>query len=410
MVSDHQRACRGGRPLGTRQSPREAKWKVTTRKHVVVLGDGVLGASIAEAVAARGAEVTVIGSGPGNGATWRSFGWLGAAQEVPDSYHKLRLLSLDRYRKMADHRPYDAAVRFSGAFAWELTGQSVQLIQGAEETEDISETFSRLRGLGHNVELLDRAAVLRREPALSPRALPEDGVLFARDEGWVDLPSYVGLLMADVLRLGGSYVLDSAARVVYQGKRCVVRLSDGSEVTGDRIVVATGAATTSVLAEVGVDVPNRSTKAALLFLRPSTLQFRALIRTPFGSLRPRAGGGAVVHTSVVESALQPRVDGGFDVDPASVERALDQLAQLFAAGPAPALDAIATGWRPIPGDGWSVAGELEDRPNCHVAFTHSGATLGPIIGELTAAELLEDGYRSPLLDEYRPERFQAVGT
>ncbi|MCO6003808.1 hypothetical protein NE236_02340 [Actinoallomurus purpureus] len=41
----------------------------------------------------------------------------------------------------------------------------------------------------------------------------------------------------------------------------------------------------------------------------------------------------------------------------------------------------------------------------HVAFTHSGATLGLIAGELLADEIVT-GERSPLLEAFRPGRFQ----
>ncbi|MDQ0674565.1 glycine/D-amino acid oxidase-like deaminating enzyme [Pseudarthrobacter siccitolerans] len=62
------------------------------------------------------------------------------------------------------------------------------------------------------------------------------------------------------------------------------------------------------------------------------------------------------------------------------------------------------GYKPIPGDGEPVFGELEKVPGCFVAFTHSGATLGLIAGELLAGEILT-GSRHPMLETFRPERF-----
>lgn len=377
----------------------------TRSKHIVVLGDGILGASVAHAAAQRGARVTVIGSGPGNGATWRSFGWLGAAQEVPDSYHRLRLLSLARYREFAASPPYDSVVRFSGSLAWETDGGTVQLIQGADEIEGVSETFHRLHAKGHSVESIDRSRALGLEPALATDALPRDGILFARDEGWVDLPAFTGLLLAEVMRHGGALVIDAGARVTESGGRARAVLSDGTTVDGDELVVAAGSETTALLAAAGIAVPQRSTKAALLFTAPSSLQLRMLVRTPVGSLRPRPGGGAVVHTSVIEQALRPDSRGGFLVDDDSVNASLADLSRLFAGGAPLRLDRVATGLRPIPGDGWSAVGQLQDLPGCWVAFSHSGATLGPVFGDLLSEELLEPDYRSPLLDAYRPERF-----
>jgi glycine/D-amino acid oxidase-like deaminating enzyme len=375
------------------------------QRRVVVIGDGILGASIAHACAQAGAAVTVIGSGPGSGASWRSFGWLGAAQEVPESYHRLRLLSLARYREFAAKAPFDGVVRFSGALAWETRGSTVQLIQGADEVEPVRETFLRLRAKGHGVETIGRSRALHLEPALAPGSLPDDGILLARDEGWVDLPAFTGLLLSEVVRSGGRLIADGQAQVAESGGRARAVLSDGTPVDGDELVVAVGAASTQLLESTGVRIPQSSTKAALLFTQPSSLQLRMLVRTPVGSLRPRPGGGAVVHTSVIEQALSPGGDGGFVVDDDSVANALADLSALFAGGAPLKLDRVATGMRPIPGDGWSVVGQLDHLPGCWIAFSHSGATLGPIFGELLASEILEPGFRSPLLDAYRPERF-----
>lgn len=375
------------------------------QKRIVVVGDGILGASVAHACAQSGAAVTVIGSGPGSGATWRSFGWLGAAQEVPESYHRLRLTSLARYREFAAMPLFDGAVRFCGGLAWETDSSTVQLIQGADEVERVAQTFTRLRALGHSVESIDRARALQLEPALAPGALPTDGILLARDEGWVDLPAFTGLLLSEVVRYGGRLIVDGRARVTEVDGRARVVLSDGTPVAGDEVVVAVGSQSTQLLEAVGVAVPQRSTKGALLFTQPSSLQLRTLIRTPVGSLRPRPGGGAVVHTSVIENALTDDGAGGFTVDGESVAASLADLSELFAGGAPLQLDRVATGLRPIPGDGWSVVGELEALPGCWISFSHSGATLGPIFGELLASEILEPGFRTPLLDAYRPERF-----
>ena len=379
-------------------------------KRVVVVGDGILGASVGRA-ARRGADVTVVGSGPdGGGATWRSFGWLNAAQEVPEAYHRLRTLSLSRYRELAASAPYDAAVRFCGALSWERDGATVQLIQGAEETEPVAATYRRLRAGGHSVETITRAEALALEPALSASALPADGIMLARDEGWLDVPALAGLFLADLVGAGGRILHDAAgARVEVSSGRARVLLSDGTPVPADEVVLAAGAHTSALLVGAGLHVPQRSTPAALLFLEPTSLQLRRLVRTPAGSLRPRPGGGAVVHTSTIESALRPDGQGGFVVDEQSVCTSLAELGELFASGAPLRVDRVATGLRPIPGDGWSVAGRPAGVTGCSVLFSHSGVTLGPILGELLAAELLDEDFRSPLLAPFRPERFAAGG-
>jgi glycine/D-amino acid oxidase-like deaminating enzyme len=67
-------------------------------------------------------------------------------------------------------------------------------------------------------------------------------------------------------------------------------------------------------------------------------------------------------------------------------------------------ESYGVGPKPVPGDGEPVLGPLAEIPGYHVAFTHSGATLGLIAGELLADEVVS-GRPSPLLEAFRPSRF-----
>ena len=51
-----------------------------------------------------------------------------------------------------------------------------------------------------------------------------------------------------------------------------------------------------------------------------------------------------------------------------------------------------------------LVGALPASPDVHVAVTHSGVTLAPIIARHTAEEVLH-GSRVEMLAPYRPERF-----
>ena len=60
--------------------------------------------------------------------------------------------------------------------------------------------------------------------------------------------------------------------------------------------------------------------------------------------------------------------------------------------------------RPVPPDGHPVLGFARDVGNVYIAFTHSGVSLAPLIGEFAAIEIL-DGVRIKALEPYRLERF-----
>jgi glycine/D-amino acid oxidase-like deaminating enzyme len=72
------------------------------------------------------------------------------------------------------------------------------------------------------------------------------------------------------------------------------------------------------------------------------------------------------------------------------------------------LERLTLGFRPMPLDEFPVMGALRGLPDIHVAVTHSGVTLAPIVGQLTAEEVLT-GNRVKMFEPYRPERFATAG-
>ena len=72
-------------------------------RHVVVIGAGIVGASIAWRVASRGARVTIVDRAePGSGASSHSFAWINAGAKEPVGYHNLNRRSLEMWPRFAD--------------------------------------------------------------------------------------------------------------------------------------------------------------------------------------------------------------------------------------------------------------------------------------------------------------------
>ena len=67
-------------------------------------------------------------------------------------------------------------------------------------------------------------------------------------------------------------------------------------------------------------------------------------------------------------------------------------------------DRSGIGPKPIPGDGNPVLGRVDEVAGFSIAFTHSGATLGLIAGELLAHEIVE-GTAHPMLADFNVRRF-----
>ncbi len=363
-------------------------------RRVVVVGGGVLGTSTAAQLALRGADVTLVTEDrPASGASGRSLSWLNSAGSYPPAYHRLRMLGLDRYRTVAAREDRVAAIAFDGGLRW---------------GEGVRESFEHQRAIGYPAEWLAREEVAGRVPGVDPAAVAPEGALLNPAEGWVDLPSLVDELVHDLVDGGGELRADAGrcALVVSGGRVTGVRTRDGSVLGADVVLLATGAAVPGSLAELGVHVPDGTTNALLVRTPPFDHRLRAVLNTPRVAVRPAPGGGVVLDAGWAEKEVVARDDGTFEVRDSTVEGLLREASAVLAGNPELTAGSCGVGRKPIPGDGHPVLGAVPGVDGLHVAFSHSGATIGLIAGELLAEEIVT-GSPSPLLAAFRPDRFSS---
>ena len=357
---------------------------------VVVVGGGVLGASTAAHLAQRGAAVTLLTeAGLASEASGRSLSWLNSAGDFPPAYHRLRMLGLHRYRALGAH------VSLRGGLRW---GDGVRA------------SFEHQAAIGYPAEWLARDQVAARVPGVDPAAVPDEGALLNPDEGWVDLPALVDRLARDLVAAGGEVRTDvgRCAPVVRGGRVAGVRTADGAVVRADAVVLATGAGVPAALAALGVHVPDATSDALLVRTARVDVPLTAVLNTPRVALRPAPGGSLVMDAGWSEAEVVRRGDGGFEVRDSTVQGLLREASRVLAGNPQLIAESVGVGRKPIPGDGHPVLGAVPGVGGLHVAFTHSGATLGLIAGELLAGEVLS-GEPSPLLAAFRVDRFAPSG-
>ena len=93
---------------------------MVAQKHVVVVGAGIVGASIAWHLASAGAAVTVIEAGGAGGvATPNSFAWINASWGNPEPYFRLRIRALAQWQRLAADLPGLPYAR-CGSLCWDL--------------------------------------------------------------------------------------------------------------------------------------------------------------------------------------------------------------------------------------------------------------------------------------------------
>jgi glycine/D-amino acid oxidase-like deaminating enzyme len=363
---------------------------------VVVIGAGIFGTSTAVHLARRGASVTLVAdTSPASGASGRSLAWLNSAAMRSSEYHALRMLGIDRYRSFAARVPSSEYLRFDGGLMW------------APEGESYAETFAYERAIGYDALWVFPDRIAEVAPGVNPDAVAAEGAIFNPGEGWVDLPSVIAVLAKEFTARGGRIVTDARATVAVENGRAVgAELADGSRIDADVVLLATGPDVPAQLATLGIEMGDQSPAAFVAFTKPVESSLTAVLNTPRVAVRRTPDGSLALDSAWSEEEIVVRDDGSLHIEDSTVERLLEEGSHVLEGNPSLELDHIGAGYKPIPGDGEPVFGELAQLPGLFVAFSHSGATLGLIGGELLADEII-DGSRSPLLATFRPERYAA---
>ncbi|HEX2135000.1 MAG TPA: FAD-binding oxidoreductase [Microvirga sp.] len=369
----------------------------SSARRVVVIGGGILGVSSAVHLARLGARVTLVTEGAlASEASGRSLSWLNSARMRSPAYHQLRMIGIDRYRTLAAKHPTAAWLRFDGGLTWDADDSSNM----------IAEVYAHEQRIGYDSLLLSADEIAAVTPGVDARAVPRQGAIFNPGEGWVDLPSLIGLLSDEFVSRGGVLVTQAGrASVALKGGRVTaVTTASGSSFEADAVLLAAGAAVPQIAAEVGYHIPDATPISLLVRTKPVNVALRAVLNTPWAAVRPTPTGSLVLDSAWSEEEVGRRADGSYDVKASTVQRLLSEVSAILAGNPKLDLDSYGVGPKPIPKDGEPVLGPLDGIEGYYVAFTHSGATLGLIAGELLAREIVTAS-ESPLLETFRPSRF-----
>jgi glycine/D-amino acid oxidase-like deaminating enzyme len=156
--------------------------------------------------------------------------------------------------------------------------------------------------------------------------------------------------------------------------------------------------------ELGAKIGDGTPIALLVKTKPLDAPLQAVLNTPRVAVRQTPNHALVLDSGWSEEEVVVHGDGRYEAKDSTIQGLLEEASRVLKGNPKLELDSIAMGPKPIPGDGEPVFGPLKSVPGCYVAFSHSGATLGLIAGELIADEIAGK-MEHPLLADFRPERF-----
>jgi glycine/D-amino acid oxidase-like deaminating enzyme len=360
---------------------------------VAVVGAGIIGSSVAYRLSEGGVEVVLIdGAEPGSGTTSSSFAWVNANNKLPREYFELNLAG------MREHERLHGEI---GGGWLHPTGNLIQVPD--EEQENLESRVERLRSWSYAAEMLPASKVNEK---LEPQAAfpdPETKVAHFPEESWVDAPALTRTLVQAASSNGANLLVGNTVQDIEAGGEDVrLRPGNGDTVYADAVVNATGAGAVSVAEMVGRTLPLDVFRGLLVRVAVRGEPLRHLMHTPRINLRPDGPGYVLLHHDSVDEKLTDDFAGTEDPLCAELlERARDVL---------PALAEVVEarfGLRPVPADGHSCVGALHEIPGYYEAVTHSGVTLGPLVGRLLAREILT-GEVDPLIAPFRPDRFPST--
>jgi glycine/D-amino acid oxidase-like deaminating enzyme len=364
-------------------------------RRVLIIGAGIVGASVALRLADSGAEVIVLEGGvPGSGTTAASISWLSSFPQLASAPPEDRILRdrLEREFHQLEEEVGPGACHWTGTLTW-AGGEA-----GTEER--LAADYRLARERGADVAVLAGAEAQQLEPAI--RVYPDARVYWERGGGWVDAPALVAKILATAERRGARVMAGSPVEAIERqdGRVTAVVTRNGQRLPGDVIVNAAGSWAAHVAALAGCTLP--------LDLRPGLLvhsedlgggQPRHVLNGPAFYVRPDPGGGIAVHWRGEDLYLaeQHRLNGP------GAQEVLDDVATWLPALKGARPKAVKVGIRPVP-PGGPVVGWHPQAKGFYVVVSHGGVGWAPTWGRLVTQEVTT-GRPGAELARWRPDRF-----
>lgn len=355
---------------------------MNSEKHVIVIGAGIIGASIAWHLTKAGARVTVVSkSPPGGVATPNSFAWINASWGNPEVYFRLRMRAMAEWKRLATDVP-GLPLAWCGGLCFDLPPDRLEAY--AEEHSS----------WGYGIERIDRQQAAQIEPNLVD---PPDFAVHVAGEGVAEPVAASKTLLTHAERGGARVTVGAVERLALSNGKVTGVVLSGETVGADEVVVAAGTGATAIAATAGVRLPLDTPPGLIVHSRPYRKLLNGLVHAERLHMRQTAEGRIIAGSDFA--------GGDPGENPQATARELFAVAKAALHGAdGLELDFHTVGYRPTPADGFPIISRADGVGGLYIAVMHSGITLAPAVGLFATREIL-DGARDALLAPYGLERF-----
>jgi glycine/D-amino acid oxidase-like deaminating enzyme len=228
-------------------------------------------------------------------------------------------------------------------------------------------------------------------------------VAFFPEEVWVDAPWLANTLVESARRNGAETRFGTAVESIEtrSGHVAGFRLYDGEHLPVGAVVNAAGSKADEVAALLGLLLPLKPSRGLIVRLAVKETPLGRTVHSPRVNIRPDGPTHILVHHASVDRELE---DEAIEIQDSLCFELLERAWRVVPALEGARVEGARVGVRPMPEDGFPCVGAVSVRPGYYEAVTHSGVTLGPLIGRLLAREILA-GEVDASIAPFRPERF-----
>ncbi len=407
--------------------------------HVVVVGAGIVGLSVADALLDRGFSVTVVEREDGeNGCSFGNGGLIVPSHFIPLAAPGMLAMGM---RMMADRRsPFGIARIDLPTLAWSarfvLAGTKRHAKRCAPLLRDLNlasrEIFTRLADemdvpftrngllmlsrtqkaqdgeahladeanrLGLKTTVLNRDEVAKMEPDVT---MDVAGAVFFQDDAHLTPAQLMRAFRIRVETRGAKFVLAEVTGFRREGRKVAAVKTNGGEIIADEVVVAAGSWTSELAKAIGLHLPLMAGRGYGITASepPQMPRLPSILTEARVAVTPMADGLRFVGTlELAGPVLRPTSP--------RVEAMRENVTQYYPAfRPEHLSGPVWCGLRPCSPDGMPYVGRTAKAENVILATGHAmmGMSLGPITGRLVAEIVAGDSASLPL-ELLSPDRY-----